>query len=157
MTVPVALFGLLTTIEAENRRIATSASDECAATGGTWIPSCRLALAFLRAYAPLMREIAKWGALLFIAFVAVSPIFEVFDKTDSFAQDTFDFARYALCLFCFLAFALRRHVICLRPTLLRKWILGPMHQAAVERHFSTTRLRGTTDRALFLTLHDLRI
>ena len=157
MTVPVALFGLLTTIEAENRRIATSASDECAATGGTWIPSCRLALAFLRAYAPLMREIAKWGALLFIAVVAVSPIFELFDTTDGLAQDTSDLLRYALCLFCFLAFALRRTVITLRLTSFSKWIVGPMDRRAIGTYFSWILRRGTTDRALFLTLHDLRI
>jgi len=104
-----------------------------------------------------MRSIAKWVALLFIAVVAVSPIFEVFDKTDGLAQDTSDFARYVMCLFCFLAFALRRTVITLRLTSFRKWIFGPMDQPAIERHFSGILPLGTKDRALFLTLHDLRI
>ena len=105
----------------------------------------------------LMRDIAKWVALLFIAVVAVSPIFEAFDKTDGIAQDISDLARYALCLFCFLAFALRRTVIGLRLISFRKWIIGPTRRPEVERHFSAMLQRGTTDRALFLTLHDLRI
>jgi len=104
-----------------------------------------------------MREIAKCVALLFIAVVAVSPIFEFFDKTDGFAQDISDLARYALCLFCFLAFALRRTVITLRLTSFCKWILGPMEVPAIEAHFNGRLPLGTTDRALFLTLHDLRI
>ena len=104
-----------------------------------------------------MREIAKWLALLFIAVVAVSPIFEFFDKTDGFAQDISDLARYALCLLCFLAFALRRTVITLRLTCFRKWILGPIRRSDIEAKFGAVLPRGTTDRALFLTLHDLRI
>ena len=104
-----------------------------------------------------MRDIGKWLALLFIAVVAVSPIFEVFDKTDGLAQDTSDFARYVLCLFCFLAFALRRTVITLRLTSFRKWIIGPMDRPSIDGHFGGTLRRGTTDRGLFLTLHDLRI
>ena len=66
-----------------------------------------LSLSF-REYDSAMREIARWIAVLLIAVTAASPIFEVFDKTDGFAQDISDLARYALCLFCFLTFALRR-------------------------------------------------
>jgi hypothetical protein len=108
-------------------------------------------------YASPMRRIAKWVALLFIALVAVSPLFEAFDKTDGLAQDTSDFARYALCLFCFLAYALRRTVITLRLTSFRKWIIGPIDRPAIEAYFSGQLPLGTKDRALFLTLHDLRI
>src|SRR5215468_6134560 len=108
-------------------------------------------------YASCMRGIANWAALLFIAVVAVSPIFEVFDKTDGFPQDTSDLARYALCLFCFLAFALRRSVITLRLTSFRKWIMGPIDRPATEGHFSRIFPSDTKDRALFLALHDLRI
>ena len=104
-----------------------------------------------------MREMAKGLALLFIAVVAFSPIFEVFDKTDGLAQDTSDLARYALCLFCFLAFALRRTIITLRLTSFRRWILDSIHRSSVDRYFAAAPLRNTTDRALFLTLHDLRI
>ena len=53
-----------------------------------------------------MRELVKWVALLFIAVVALSPIFEVFDKTDGWPQDTSDLARYVICLFCFFVFSL---------------------------------------------------
>src|SRR5215471_11411976 len=105
----------------------------------------------------LMRVIAKWVAVLFIAVVAISPILEVFDKTDGLAQDTSDLARYALCVFCFLAFALRRTVITLRLTSLRKSIVAPLNLRAVDGHFVSPLQPGITDRALFLTLHDLRI
>jgi hypothetical protein len=104
-----------------------------------------------------MPDIAKWVSLLVITVVAISPIFEVLDTTDSLAQDTSDWALYALCLFCFLTFALSRTVITLRLTSFRKWILGPMHLPVGDGHFSAILLRGTVDRALFLTLHDLRI
>ena len=104
-----------------------------------------------------MRQIAKWLAMAFIALVAVSPIFEFFDKTDGFAQDISDLARYALCLFCFLAFALQRTVFTLRLTSFSKWVIGPMDRPAIGAHFSGILPLGTTDRALFLTLHDLRI
>src|SRR5215831_7525839 len=104
-----------------------------------------------------MRSLAKWVAVLFIAIVAVSPIFEVLDKSDGLTQDTSDLARYALCLFGFLAFALRRAVITLRLTSFRKSFAGPLNLQAVARHFVSLLQPGITDRALFLTLHDLRI
>src|SRR5215471_13431472 len=104
-----------------------------------------------------MRDVAKWLTLLFIAVVAVSPIFEVFDKTDGITQDVSDLARYALCLFCFLAFALRRSAIGLRLISFRKWITGPMRRPPVEGYLSGALPRSTTDRALFITLHHLRI
>ena len=104
-----------------------------------------------------MPKIAKWFAVVFIAIVAVSPIFELFDNTDSFAQDISDLARYALCLSCFLAFALRRAVITLRLRSFSKWITAPMDRLAIGAQFSGRHPVGTADRVLFLTLHDLRI
>ena len=104
-----------------------------------------------------MRGITKWVALLFIALVAVSPIFEVFDKTDGLAQDTSDLVRYVLCLFCFLAFALRRTVITVGLTSFRNWIIRPMRRPRIEGKVSGVFLRGTQDRSLFLTFRDLRI
>ena len=105
----------------------------------------------------LMRVIAKWVAVLFIAVVAISPILEVFDKTDGLPQDTSDLARYALCVFCFLAFAFRRTVINLRLISFRKNIIGPLNLCPVDGHFVRLLQPAITDRALFLTLHDLRI
>jgi hypothetical protein len=105
----------------------------------------------------VMRDVAKWVAVLFVAIVAVSPILEVFDKTDGLAQDTSDLARYALCLFCFLAFALRRTVITLRLISLRTSIIGPLNLRVIDGHFVSLLQPEITDRALFLTLHDLRI
>ena len=109
-----------------------------------------------QAYPFPMSDIAKWFSLLFITVVAISPIFEVFDNTDSLAQDTFDFSLYTLCLVGFRTFALSRTVITLRLTSFHKWILGPMHRFVGDVHYSAT-LPGTADHALFLTLHDLRI
>ena len=104
-----------------------------------------------------MREIAKWVALLFIALVALSPIFEVFDKTDGWDQDTSDLARYVVCMFCFLAFSLRRAVITLGLTSFHTCIIGPMQKPPIEGRFNIVILQGTKDRGLFLTFHDLRI
>jgi hypothetical protein len=95
--------------------------------------------------------------LLFIALIALSPIFEVFDKTDGWAQDTSDLIRYVICLFCFLAFSLRRTVITSGLTSLCNWIIRPMPRPPIEGKFSGLSLQGTKDRGLFLTFHDLRI
>ena len=104
-----------------------------------------------------MRGIAKWVAVLFIALVAVSPILEVFDKTDGITQDASDLARYAFCVFCFLAFALRRTVITLRLISIRTSVIGLPNLRVVDAPFVSLLQASITDRALFLTLHDLRI
>jgi hypothetical protein len=104
-----------------------------------------------------MRNLAKWVAVLFIAVVAVSPIFEVLDKSDGLTQDTSDLARYALCLFGFLAFALRRTVITLRLISFHVSLIHPFNLQALDRHFVSQLHPGIPDRPLFLTLHDLRI
>jgi hypothetical protein len=104
-----------------------------------------------------MSGILKCAGVLVIALVAVSPVFEVFDKTDGFAQDTTDLLRYVLCLFAFLAFSLRRTIITFRLTSLRRWIIGPMDRSTTERKLSAVFLQGPNDRGLFLTFHDLRI
>ncbi|HYR90700.1 MAG TPA: hypothetical protein VE422_41935 [Terriglobia bacterium] len=104
-----------------------------------------------------MREVAKWVALVFITVVALSPIFEVFDKTDGWPQDASDLARYVMCLFCFFVFSLRRTVIPSRLTSFRNRFIGPMQSSLIEEKFSGIFLQGTKDRGLFLTFHDLRI
>jgi len=104
-----------------------------------------------------MREIAKWAAPLVIVLVAISPLFEAFDRTDGLAQDTSDLVRYALCLFCFLSFALRRTVIILRFTSFRRSAPGPIRRPVIETHTGAMLVRSTAYTALFLTLHDLRI
>ena len=104
-----------------------------------------------------MRKIAKWVALLFIAVVALSPIFEVFDKTDGWAQDTSDLARYVICLFCFSIFALRRTVITSRLTSFCNRIIRSIEQSSIEGKSVGVFLRGMDERGLFLAYHDLRI
>ncbi len=104
-----------------------------------------------------MHGVGKWIAVLFISLVALSPIFEVFDKTDGWAQDTSDVARYVMCLFCFLAFSLRRHVIRSTFTLLCNWIIGPLHRSPTQGKFAEIFIQSTKDRGLFLAYHDLRI
>jgi hypothetical protein len=106
-----------------------------------------------------VREIAKWVVLFFIAAVALSPIFEVFDKTDGLAQDGSDLARYVLWLFCFLVFSLRRTVITSGLTSFFHWIIGPspLQRPSIETRFSRVFFEGTKGHGLFLTFHDLRI
>ena len=104
-----------------------------------------------------MSGIARWIAVLFIALVALSPIFEVFDKTDGWAQDSSDLARYVMCLFCFLAFSLRRRVIRSTRTFFLNWIIGPMQRPPIQGSFTEIFLQTTRDRGLFLTYRDLRI
>lgn len=105
----------------------------------------------------LMRGIAKWVAILFIAVVAISPILEVFDKTDGIAQDASDLARYALFVFCFLVFALRRTIITLRWISIRTSVIRLSNLCALDGPFVSLLNPRIPDRALFLTLHDLRI
>jgi len=104
-------------------------------------------------------EIAKWVALFFIAVVVLLPMFEVFDETDGLAQDTTDLARYVLCLFCFLAFSLRRTKITSSLTSFLHWIIGPspMLRPSIEEKFNGVLFHRTKDRGLFLTFHDFRI
>jgi hypothetical protein len=103
-----------------------------------------------------MRGIAKWVALLFIAVVALSPIFEIFDKTDGWRQDSSDLLRYIFCLFCFLAFSLRRTAVAARLWSFRSCVIRPQ-RPPIERKSSGHSLPTATDLALFLTFHDLRI
>ena len=105
-----------------------------------------------------MREIAKWVALAFVLLVALSPVFEIFDKTDTWAQDGSDLVLYVICLFCFLAFSLRRGgVMIARVASLRKWIIGPMQHPPIEGKLRGAFPQTAKDRGLFLTFHDLRI
>jgi hypothetical protein len=104
-----------------------------------------------------MREFTKCVALLFIAFVAFSPIFEVFDKTDGWDQDTSDLVHYVICLFCLLAFSLRRTLTTSLLISLRDWIISPIQPSPIAANLSVLLLPGTKDDGLFLTLHDLRI
>src|SRR5712691_3587825 len=102
-----------------------------------------------------MRQIAKWTMLMFVVLVALSPLFETFDKTDDWAQDTSDLARYVICLFGFLIITLRHGVVTIAGSAsLRDWIPGPIALPLVERNLirASARYGG-----LFLTFHDLRI
>ena len=138
-------------------KASTSVTCDWLQAGAHGRPLNILASVPFHTYAWRMHGIAKWVALLFIVLVAVSPIFEVFDKTDSWTQDTSDSIRYVLCLFCFLAFSLRRTVITVGLTSIRNWIIRPMRRSRIERKSGGVFLQGTKDRGLFLTFHDLRI
>jgi hypothetical protein len=116
-----------------------------------------LAPAYLAAYACGMREVAKWVAVLFIAVVALSPIFEVFDKADGWAQDGSDVVRYIVCLLCFLVFSLRRTVFTFTLISFVKRIFNPIEPHRIERKPIGLSFRPVKSDSLFLTFHDLRI
>jgi len=104
-----------------------------------------------------MRSVANWLSLLLIAIIVFSPIFEAFDETDGPVQDVSDWGRYAICLFCLLALALRHTVIPLCLASFRQGLVGSIFRPAIERCFSGVIPVGMKDRGLFLTLRDLRI
>ena len=54
-----------------------------------------------------MPKLAKWVVFAVVVAVALSPLCEIFDKTDEWSDDGSDFAFYMICLFGFLAFSLR--------------------------------------------------
>jgi hypothetical protein len=122
-----------------------------------WFPLHDLVFGSCPGYACRMQGLGKWIAVLFIALVALSPIFEVFDTTDGWAQDSSDLARYVMCVFFFLAFSLRRHV--LRSTLifLRDWIISRIERPAIQGKFTEIFVQSAKDRGLFLAYHDFRI
>ena len=103
-----------------------------------------------------MSRLANWFIVAIVVTVALSPLGEFFDKTDGLAQDTSDLGLYGFCLFCFLAFAMRRwravvaRFISLRISFLPKY----------RRIACVIGIRNCTvpeDRELFLTFRDLRI
>ena len=117
-----------------------------------------LAPGSVHTYSYGMGEVAKWVALVFVPLLALSPVFEIFDKTDTLAQDGSDLARYVICLFCFLGFSLRRGgVMIARVASLRNWIIGPIQRPPIEGKLCALFLQTAKDRGLFLTFHDLRI
>ena len=104
-----------------------------------------------KAYAPVVPRYTKWIILVFMAVVAVSPIFEVFDRTDEWSQDGSDFVIYIAFLFCFLGFALRRSFHIAR---LRFCRIGFVLSPRTERKQSQA---CAEERPLFLAFCDLRI
>ena len=102
-----------------------------------------------------MPKFANWIVLAVVATVALLPLCEIFDKTDGWSEDGSDFVGYIICLFCFLAFSIRRgslliaRLISIRYSILAT-VLPPVIERNVDQIFSE-------ERGLFLTFCDLRI
>lgn len=106
-------------------------------------------------YADAMPRAANWIILAIILIVALSPLGEMFDKTDEWSQDGSDFVLYIICLFCFLAFSVRRGTLIIaRLASARTSVLPPVARPQLERTHSRASLE---ERGLFLTFCDLRI
>jgi|SRR5579883_2128000 len=104
-----------------------------------------------------MKRILTWAGVLLIVIIAVSPVFEIFDKTDALAQDTTDLVRYVLCFLVFLAISLPRTIVSLRAMAPRHPIAGLLRCVKLDGRLIATIIPRSSDRALFLALHDLRI
>jgi hypothetical protein len=102
-----------------------------------------------------MPKLANWVALAVVFAVALSPLCEIFDKTDEWSEEGSDFILYIICLFCFLGFSLRRSGLAIARV------------AAIWSSFLPMGLPLSPDRSvddacseprgLFLTFCDLRI
>jgi hypothetical protein len=103
-----------------------------------------------------MPKLANWIVLAVVATVALLPLCEIFDKTDEWPEEGSDFVLYIICLFCFLAFSLRRGslVIIARVVSTRTKILPAVQPASIERNVDQV---CSEQRGLFLTFCDLRI
>jgi len=103
-----------------------------------------------------MPKAANWIVLAIVVTVALSPLCEIFDKTDEWSQDGSDFVLYILCLFCFLGFSLQRGSLAVvtRAVSVRRTILPAVLASTIERNVDAV---CSDRRALFLTFCDLRI
>jgi len=90
-----------------------------------------------------------------VAMVTLSPIGEVFDKTDKLPEDASDVLLYVICMFVFLVASVRRGAVIIIARLTSSRInAAPL----VPRHFQTQiRLEKPEERGLFLAFCDLRI
>ena len=102
-----------------------------------------------------MPRAANWIILAVVAMVLLSPLGEIFDKTDEWSQDGSDFVFYIICLFCFLGLSVRRgSVIIARLAAPRICNVSPVQRPLLERMQDRSSLQ---ERSLFLSLCDLRI
>jgi hypothetical protein len=102
-----------------------------------------------------MPRLATCIALAVVVAVALSPLCEIFDKTDEWSQDGSDLALYIICLFSFLAWSVRRGKLLIkRVASLRIGVFGIVGQPWLQRKPARA---VPEERQLFLTLCDLRI
>jgi len=98
----------------------------------------------------------KWIVLMFVTIVALSPLGEIFDRTDDWSQDGFDLVLYVISLFCFAGVSMMRRggVIIARLTSSRAVALPGIQMRPLERKQGH---RCSGERTLFLAFCDLRI
>lgn len=102
-----------------------------------------------------MPRLANGFVLVVVVAVALLPLCEIFDKTDQWSEDGSDLAFYIICLFCFLAWSVRRGKILIkRVASLRVELLATVQQPWVERRHTRPVCE---ELELFLTFCDLRI
>ncbi|HYR43314.1 MAG TPA: hypothetical protein VER98_09840 [Terriglobia bacterium] len=103
-----------------------------------------------------MRKAANWIVLAVVVTVALSPLCEIFDKTDQWSEDGADFVLYIICLFCLLAFSIRRGALVIVARLVwpRNSILTTVLPPLIDRNVDQV---CPGQRGLFLTFCDLRI
>ena len=110
---------------------------------------------FPKAYASAMPRLANCIALAVVVAVALLPLCEIFDKTDQWSEDGADMVFYIICLFCFLAWSVRRGKFFIKCfASLRVSLLAPVEQRWPE---SKQARPVPEERQLFLTFCDLRI
>jgi hypothetical protein len=103
-----------------------------------------------------MPTAVKWIVLMLVTIVALSPLGEIFDRTDDWSQDGFDLVLYVVSLFCFTGISMMRRggAIIARLRASRSVVLPGIQLPVLERNH---RHRCAGERALFLTFCDLRI
>ena len=103
-----------------------------------------------------MSKAGKWIILAVIAIVALSPLGEIFDKTDELSQDCSDFVLYSICVFSFLGFLVRRGsaIVARLASSSRIKVLSAMQRPLLEQKHDHVSPEA---RHLFLTFCDLRI
>ena len=106
-------------------------------------------------YAGAMPVRVKWIVLMFVMIVALSPLGEIFDRTDGWLEDGSDLALYVISLFCFAAISMmsRSGAVIARLTSSTAVVLQ-IQQPSPERKQGH---RCSDERALFLAFCDLRI
>jgi hypothetical protein len=107
-------------------------------------------------YACAMPMIVKWIVLMLVAIVALSPLGEIFDRTDEWSQDGSDLVLYVISLFCFAGISMMRRgdAVITRVTSSRALLLQRNQQPSPELKQGH---RCSDERALFLAFCDLRI
>jgi hypothetical protein len=102
-----------------------------------------------------MPSTANWIILAILTLVLLSPLSEIFDKSDELSQDGSAFAVYIVCVFAFLAYYVAHgSVLIAKFAALELQTLIPLPHNSLEPIESPDSKQECN---LFLWCHDLRI